>query len=133
MSADFPPITILKGRRARWDASTTDGRALESPDQSERRAATYYHKNGLKVQLAFAEAYSGNLHLYALDWDSTSRRQTVTVDDGNGPQTIDLTENFNDGVWMHFPIDVGAGGTVLITATKTAGGNAVIAGMFLGE
>ena len=133
VSPDFPSIALQTGRRHRWDSSTTDGRALESPEQSERRAATYYHKKGLKVQLTFAEAYSGNLHLYALDWDGTTRRQTVTVDDGNGPQTIDLTESFNDGVWMHFPIDVGAGGTVLITAAKTAGGNAVIAGMFLGE
>jgi hypothetical protein len=133
VSPDFPSIALLKGRRTRWASPTTETRALESPDQSERRAATYYHKSQLKVQLSFTAAYSGNLHLYALDWDSTTRRQTVTVDDGNGSQTIDLTTSFNEGFWMHFPIDVGAGETVLITATKTAGSNAVIAGMFLGE
>lgn len=133
MSADFPSIDLQAGRRHRWTSSTSETRALEAPDESERRAATYYHKKQVTVELTFADAYLGNLHLYALDWDSDSRRQTVTVDDGNGQQTIDLTSSFSDGIWMHFPIDVGAGETVLISAATTAGGNAVISGIFLGD
>ena len=40
------------------------------------------------------------------------RRQNVTVDDGTGPRTVNLSTAFNVGAWMHFPITVGAGGSV---------------------
>jgi hypothetical protein len=133
VSPGFPTIALQSGKRHRWTSSTVEERALQSPDEAERRAATYFAKNGIEIQLTFDDGYSGNLHVYALDWDTSRRRQVVTVEDGNGPQTVDVSASFSDGIWMHFPIDVDVGGTVLITATKTAGGNAVISGLFLGE
>ncbi|MCP3975296.1 MAG: hypothetical protein GY720_12495, partial [bacterium] len=133
VSPDFPAIALVKGRRYRWSSSTADDRALTSPDDSERRAATYYQKTKVEIELTFASDYTGTIHLYSLDWDDNGRRQSITVDDGNGPQTVNLTESFADGAWSHFSIDVPAGGTVLITATKTAGANAVIGGIFLGD
>ena len=33
---------------------------------------------------------------------------------------------------MHFPVSVGAGGSVLITVNRVAGANAVLSGVFLG-
>ncbi len=133
VSPGFPDIDIANGRRARWASSTTDDRALEAPDQSFLRAATWYQKHQLNMTLTFADAYSGPLHAYAVDWEGVGRRQTVTVDDGNGPQTVALDTDFDAGAWMHFTIDVPAGGTVTVTAAKTAGVNAVISGLFLGD
>jgi hypothetical protein len=127
--------TLEQGSRAAtWPALTTDVRALESPSQAERRARTWYHAVQVRVRLDFTSAYSGTLHLYALDWDSNARRQDVTVDDGAGPRTVNLTAPFNPGAWLHFPITVPAGGSVLISVdTRNAAVNGVLSGLFLGE
>ena len=122
--------------RYSWAAPTTDVRALQSPDKSERRARTWYHDNQIRLRLNFSSSYNGTLHLYALDWDSFGPRgENVTVDDGRGPRTASLTAgSFVAGAWVHVPVTVGAGGSVLITIDRTASGttNAVLSGLFLG-
>jgi hypothetical protein len=47
-------------------------------------------------------------------------------------QTLSLTTAFNQGAWLHFSVSVAAGASCMITATRTAGSNAVISGIFLG-
>jgi len=118
------------GTRAVWSSSTTDVRALESPDQSQRRAALYWG-NPVRLKLTFTNAYSGTLHVYALDWDKLGRRQSVSVSNGSTTQTIAITTAFTQGAWLHFPVSVAAGGSLTITVTKTAGNNAVLSGVFL--
>jgi hypothetical protein len=129
--SDLPHVSaaLVHGSRWQWSTNTTDVRALQGPDASSRNASTYYDSNQIEVTLSFKEAYEGNLHLYAVDWDSSSRRETITV---NG-QTADLSSSFNAGAWVSFPISVSAGGTVTITVDRTAGANAVLSGIFLGE
>jgi hypothetical protein len=121
-------LTVNRGSRYQWASSTTDVRALESQDKSARVAATYYDSSQIELQLGFTAAYSGNLELYAIDWDSTTRREMVSV---NG-QTAVLSSAFNAGAWTSFPISVQAGGTVTITVDRLAGPNAVLSGIFLG-
>ncbi len=79
------------------------------------------------MQLHFSAAYQGHLDVYAVNWDSTARRETVTV---NG-ETAALSSDFEQGVWVSFPLDVAAGATVPVTVDRTAGANAVLSGMFL--
>jgi hypothetical protein len=124
---------LEQGSRFRWASSTGDVRALESPAQSERRAAAYYHATEVRVRLSFASAYSGNLHLYALDWDNNDRRQSVTVADGTSTTVVDIVTNFREGAWVHVPISVPAGGVVTIRVVRTGGANAVLSGVFLGD
>ena len=121
--------TLVKGSRHEWASQTTDPRALEGPNGSTRSAAAYYDANQIQVQMHFSTAYSGNLHLYAVDWTKLGRRETVTV---NG-QTAVLSGDFSQGAWVSFPISVAAGGTVTITVDRTAGVNAVLSGIFLGD
>ena len=127
--------TLVQGSRYDWAPNTTDVRALQSPDGSTRNAATDYDPTELKLQLGFTTAYTGNMHLYALDWDNLGRRETITVNDGSGPRTVALTASFNKGAWVSFPISVAAGGTVSITVLNTgpATTNAVLSGIFLSE
>jgi subtilisin family serine protease len=129
-------FSALQASRYSWSASTSDVRALQSPDQSGRRARTWYDNNQVRLRLSFTAAYSGTLHLYALDWDSYGPRgETISVDDGHGPRTAALaTGSFTNGAWVHAPISVGPGGTVTITVSRTATGttNAVLGGLFLG-
>ena len=91
-----------------------------------------YDANQIRIHLTFSTAYSGTIHVYALDWDTTARRETITVNDGSGPQTANLTTDFSQGAWVNVPINVAAGGTVTVTVTRTAGLNAVVSGVFLG-
>jgi len=125
--------TLEKGSRWVWAQSTTDVRALEGPEGTARTAATYYDPNQIQVKLSFpTTAYNGTLHLYAVDWDSTARRESITVNDGTGPRTVALSSEFNKGAWVTLPVDVAAGGSVTITVNHEAGSNAVLSGIFLG-
>jgi hypothetical protein len=124
-----PSLTVLHGSRYVWAPATEDPRALESPDRSTREAATYYDSDEIALRLAFAHAYTGNLHLYALDWDSHARRETITV----GGKTVALSSDFSQGAWVTFPISVPAGGSVSISVVRTAGANAVLSGLFIGD
>jgi hypothetical protein len=129
--SDLPHASaaLQRGSRWQWSANTTDARALEGPEGTTRNASAYYDPNQIELTLSFKEAYAGTLHLYAVDWDSTARRETISV---NG-QTADLSSSFNQGAWVSFPISVSAEGTVTITVDRTAGANAVLSGIFLGE
>jgi len=122
-------LSLAQGSRYEWASSTGDARALQSPDGLIRAAATYYDPNQIRLSLKFNSAYTGDLHLYALDWDSTARRELISVDG----QTAELSSNFNQGVWVSFPIVVAAGETVSIVVDRTAGANAVLSGIFLGD
>jgi hypothetical protein len=139
--AVLPPgvsYTLLEGVLHSWEASTNEVRAVESPEQTYRRATAWYGPgsaytfNRIRVRLDFATAYSNTLHLYALDWSTTDRRESITVDDGHGPRVIQLTNSFDSGAWLHFPVTVGAGGSILITVDWTAGINSLLSGIFLG-
>jgi hypothetical protein len=133
--SNTPGVTasLLQGSRYQWAANTSNVRALQGPDGLTRNASTYYDPNQVRVKLSFSAAYSGNLHLYAVDWDSTARRESITVDDGSGPRTVLLNSDFSKGAWVSFPVKVSAGGTVTITVARTAGVNTVLSGIFLGD
>jgi hypothetical protein len=120
-------VSLVAGSRYEWASNTTDVRALQAGDKSSRNAATYYDPNEIKIQLNFGAAYNGNLELYAVDWDSGGRRETITV----GGTSANLASDFTQGAWVTFPINVAANGSVTITVDRTAGTNAVLSGIFL--
>ena len=121
-------LSLEHGSRYVWSSSTSDGRALEGPNGLPREAATYYDGNQVRLSLTFNAAYAGSLHLYAVDWDSHSRRELLSV----GGQTAALSGDFSQGAWVSFPISANAGETVPIVVDRTAGNNAVLSGIFLG-
>jgi hypothetical protein len=125
-------VVFDQGSRYLWNSGTSAVQVLESPDTTTRHAATFFDGSQARLHLNFATAFSGTLHLYALDWDGSGRRETITVNDGSGPKTANITTDFSQGAWVNVPINVLAGGTVTITVTPTAGPNAVLAGIFLG-
>jgi hypothetical protein len=118
--------------RWQWANPTTDTRALESPDKSTREATCWYSNTTFTLTLSFTNAFSGNLELYAVDWDSKSRNETmtITVTDGSGSASTTLS-SFVNGAWTTFPISASSGGQVAITVTHNGGDNAVLSGLFL--
>lgn len=125
-------LVLDQGGRYQWSNGTTAVQALQSPDATSRRAACFYDGSQVRVRLTFATAYTGTLHLYALDWDSLGRRETITVNDGSGDRTANISSDFSQGAWVNVPINAAAGGTVTVTVTRIAGLNAVLSGIFLG-
>ena len=121
-------LTLQQGSRYVWEFTSTDERALEDPEGSTREAAAYYDANKIILQLSFTKAYTGELHLYAVDWTGTTRRETISV----GEHVSELNESFHEGAWVSVPIEVSAGGSVTIDVTRTGGSNAVLSGVFLG-
>ena len=121
-------VEVQQGSRYVWASSTHDRRALQSPNRRTRTAASYDDPNQLRLSLKFNAAYTGELHLYAVDWDSHARRELISV---NG-QTADLSNDFHQGAWVSFPVSVAAGETVPIVVDRTAGESAVLSGIFLG-
>jgi hypothetical protein len=124
-------FTLDRGARFCWACPSGDVRALQSPDQTERRAGTYYDATQIGAHLTFSSAYSGTLRLYAVDWNALARRESITVNDGSGPRSVDINTDFSQGAWISFPVNVAAGATLNITVTLTAGYNAVLSGIFL--
>jgi hypothetical protein len=125
-------LTLDRATRFSWRTNSTQVRDLQSPDGTSRRATCVFDNTKLALRLTFANAYSGTLHLYALDASTTARRQVVTIDDGSGPRKATMSSAFDQGLWINAPINVAAGGTVTVTADQTAGYNAVLSGLFLG-
>ena len=116
-------FTVEQGTRtgSAWPSPTTDVRALESPSEAERRAGAWYHATEARVRLTFPAGYTGTLHVYAVDWGTSTRREDITVDDGSGPRTANLASSFNAGAWIHFPVVVPAGGSIVVKAVNKAG------------
>ena len=67
-------LTVEQGFRYSWASPTTDVRALQSPDATERRATGWYHATQLRLRLNFSAAYTGTLHVYGFDWENAGRR-----------------------------------------------------------
>jgi poly(hydroxyalkanoate) depolymerase family esterase len=124
-------LVLDQGTRWTWRTGSTQVRDLQSPNASTRRATGVYHANQLKLHLTFSSAYTGTLHLYALDGSTNARRQVITIDDGSGPRTANLNQAFDQGAWIDAPISVAAGGSVTIIIDHKAGYNAVLSGVFL--
>ena len=67
--------SLEQGSRYSW--TTSPRRPTCGPSrartETERRAPTWYDATQIRVRLNFANAYSGTLHLYAVDWDAYGR------------------------------------------------------------
>lgn len=135
---DDVTVSITGLLRFRWANSigSLQQRAPQTPDGTSRLMGVFYTATTGTMDLNFGAGFVGDLHIYAADWDGFNRRATWTVDDGKRSKTVAMTATYNPGMWMHFPVDVDAGGTITVeTVNTTAGGleNALIGPFFLGE
>jgi len=102
----------------------SEGRALETADEEERRASEYWGNSTITLNIPSG---SYKLSIYVLDWDSTTRAENITVTDSTGSAST-IVSNFHDGKYEMFRVN---GGTVTVDIKKTAGPNAVISGIFI--
>ena len=112
-----------------------DDRRPRPPEPGPDRATgdDLVRHDEVRVRLNFTNAYSGTLHLYAVDWDAIGRARERHRRRRDRPADGRPRRAFNAGAWVHVPITVAAGGSVVIKVDRTApAANAVLSALFLG-
>src|SRR5262249_23785371 len=111
--------------------STTDGRALQKPENpSDRIAGVWYSASSFTIDVNLTD---GNIHavaLYLLDWDSNSRAETVKVLDAASGAVLDTEAlaagSFHGGEYLVWNIQ----GHVKFEIDCNGGNNGVVSGLF---
>jgi hypothetical protein len=113
-----------------WTTSTSDSRALQAVSYSGRIAACWYkNHDSFTIDVNFTDGNPHQLALYALDWDSQGRSESIQILDATTGAVLDNTRtisNFTNGIYATWTIS----GHVTINVTVTSGANAVISGAF---
>ncbi len=131
-SASYPSYATVSMTvpTATWISPTTDVRALQNSAGTGREATAWYASSNFTIDVNLTDGQSHKLALYALDWDSTTRTQTITIRDA-GTGTVLDTRNvtgFNGGLYLSWTLS----GHVIFTITNTGPTNAVLSGIFFG-
>jgi hypothetical protein len=109
----------------------TDPRALLLPGSSSTRIlATWENNPSFSFDLNITDGKSHEFALYALDWDSKGRLETIEIDDAVSgfPLYSTSIDDFTVGSYLVWSIS----GHVRITVTDIAGVSASISGGFFG-
>jgi cytochrome c len=112
-----------------WSTTTTDPRALEDVGGTGSLASCWYSSTSFAVDVDLTDGLTHDLSLYFLDWDSTSRAETVQISDAltGAVLSIQQVTSFHTGTYLTWAIS----GNVAITIKKVSGVNAVVGGLFL--
>jgi hypothetical protein len=113
-----------------WNGNTTDSRALQMPGASGRIAAAWYTSPTFTINVTVSDGKLHEFALYALDWDSQGRAETIQILDQATNNVLDTRSisSFTNGVYLVWNIS----GSIIVNVTSTAGPNAVINGAFFG-
>jgi carboxypeptidase family protein len=114
-----------------WASSTTDVRALQKGASTTDRIAATWYGSAFSIDVNFTDGLTHRLALYVLDWDSTSRTETIEVRDAVSNALLDSRSvtGFNGGQYWMWNIT----GHVTIRVINTGGANAVVSGLFFGS
>jgi hypothetical protein len=113
-----------------WAASTQDQRALtKANNPGDRIASTWYASSQFDISLNFTDGRAHRIALYAVDWDTVTRAETLEVLDANTGAVLDSrgVSGFNQGVYVNWIIS----GQVTIRVRRNSGPNTVISGLFI--
>jgi hypothetical protein len=112
-----------------WVASTTTVSALQvSSGSSTRIASAYYSTSHFTINVNLTDGNAHQIALYLLDWDGTSRSETISILDAvsNAVLYTGSFSSFHNGEYAVWNVQ----GHVLIQVTKTGGSNGVVSGIF---
>ncbi len=113
-----------------WAASTTDPRALQKVASATDRLAATWYGGTFTIDLNLTDGKVHEVGLYLLDWDTTSRTETLEVHDATTNALLDTrtVSGFHDGQYLRWNIQ----GHVTVRVVSTGTGNAVVSGLFFG-
>jgi hypothetical protein len=112
-----------------WNPAPTDVRALETNINGSRIASTWYTYNSMSVNFPVTDNLHHKLSVYFVDWDSSTRNETVQIVDTATNTILDKRPvvNFNGGIWLSWTI---SGNVTLIVQNNSSTNNAVLSGLF---
>jgi hypothetical protein len=125
----FATFAVTADSAYTWAASTTDVRALQTASGATTRiASTFYSSSSFTMNVNLTDGNTHKISLYLLDWDSTSRAETIKILDANTNTILDTEtySKFHNGEYAAWSVK----GHVLIQVTKTGGSNAAVSGIF---
>ncbi|MEW6157142.1 MAG: fibronectin type III domain-containing protein [Verrucomicrobiota bacterium] len=124
----YAQASLNSGFEYQWSDSTSDVRALQQPTGSSRIAACWFSPLNFTVPLNLSDGKTHRVALYFLDWDTTTRVQTVEVlDTASGAVLNSQTvSSFAGGKYLIWDLK----GNVTFRFTRQAGNNAVVMGLF---
>jgi hypothetical protein len=111
-----------------WSLSTTDPRALQRVNGTDRVMTVWYAPDAFNLDFNFTDNNPHRVALYCLDWDRTGRAQRFDILDSSNNAVLSSTNisNFGEGKYVVFDLK----GKSRIRISRTAGSNALIAGIF---
>ncbi len=122
-------IPAVTSQQYTWAPSTTDVRALQKVNGTDRIAATWFGEPTFTIDLNFTDSLTHQVAIYCLDWDNYGpRSQKVEILDSNNTVLDTRTiSNFTGGQYLVWNLS----GRVKIRATALST-NSVIEGIFFG-
>jgi uncharacterized repeat protein (TIGR01451 family) len=126
----YASLAVQNQHNYTWAPSTTDVRALQTGNGSGRIAATWYLNGTFSFDVNLTDGKPHQFALYAMDWDSDGRTETVQILDANTNALLDTRSlsGFSNGVYLVWNLS----GHVKINVVWTSGYNAIVNGVFFG-
>jgi hypothetical protein len=123
----YAQLTVNGAQTFTWSGATTDPRALQYPNGTSRIAATWYGSS-FNFDLNITDGKTHQVALYAMDYDNSSRAETITIVDNGTGLTLDSRSlsGFAGGQYLVWNLQ----GHVIIKVAVTGGSNAVVSGLF---
>jgi subtilisin family serine protease len=126
-----PTFSVQGQSNWTWVPNISDPRALQLPGSTSGIASAWYSNS----TFSFDVNVGSGIHqftIYALDWDTGARIESVQVLDANNPSNaLDISRfvsGFSNGVYLSWDIS----GHVKVIITYEGGLNAVVSGVFFG-
>ncbi|HEU4765786.1 MAG TPA: Ig-like domain-containing protein, partial [Pyrinomonadaceae bacterium] len=127
---NFVQVNVTGSNSSTWSASTSDMRALQKTNTTDRVAARWDSNSFFTMDLNFTDGQSHRVAIYCLDWDGNNRQQRVDVVDWATNTLIESRSisQFNGGQYLVWDIR----GRVKLVVAKTGAKTAVISGIYFG-
>jgi hypothetical protein len=113
-----------------WEPFTSDVRALLITPTNAQRIASAWYGDTVIVDVNVGTDFSRRMAIYVHDWDQSGRIEKIEISDGGSGVVLDSREASNFAAGVYYVYDIK--GAVRVRATKVAGPNAIIAGVFFG-
>ena len=131
----YATVTFNSAENYTWNPSTSNVRALQKSagNATDRIAGTWYSADTFSIDVQIHDGQTHQVALYALDWSSLVRSESIEVIDDATGIVLDTRSiaNFHNGVYQVWEIS----GSVTFKITNTNVGdstNAVLSGLFFG-
>ena len=127
----YAKVTFSGQANWTWAASTTALPALQKPENpSDRIAGTWFMWGSFTIDVNLTDGNAHQVALYALDWDSSARSETINVIDAVTGVVLNSqvlpAGSFHNGEYLVWTVQ----GHVQFQIIENAGANAVISGVF---